>query len=658
MHRDIRANFTKAPHAFCTKIVAPVSSAARLVHAVSCSNLQLSGLTSESEEQKVVSTKISTETTSLLSAGDSGGSFSISIGSYNAPPVFQSHMNAATNRLLDVRIQKWVFFSEAWNEIIDHFREEDIISNREMGYLKFSTFRRREGEGVGKCYGFSKPIYLPVFQTAGVVERCISVLENPVVGAGDVGDAVDGPDTTHDTPDTLVFAHILADVTMTTAVSECWELGSYVLRELLGPVHRDDVDHILGAVSSWCNDGVLAERLGVDQLRTTVGGFIGVINTLMVGVKGRKRTSSGRSSSNTVPNGSKNGSLKKALSTNSLSSLRTSLRTTDIGSGGGGGGGDGLDLSDPTQLDDVDHNLDTSTFADSCYDSSIDALRDQVRDKVRAFGHSFKGMLKANDCVGRDGGLVVAKDVKEVGDRLTFLLSLENGFMWDDSYASGRLDAVGENGLFSEVLAKVNGLCAQHSDEVEPKSKEAKRRLTFFVNSLFMDVPGAPSLEDMLSLTVMTPYYSEDVTLSRGELEAKSSALGVSVLLYLQTLYSSDWTNYLERLDISDDESQIFGRRCKQETRRWASLRAQTLERTVSGIMLNEKALYLLARLEGHGNSSSPSNSPGGHGGLGFGSGGGGGSSGSGGSGGVSEDTRDLVVEKFGYVVACQVYGK
>jgi callose synthase len=54
-------------------------------------------------------------------------------------------------------------FSAAWNEIIDHFRDEDIISNTEGDNLKFSRFD-----------GFSQAIYLPVFQTAGVIENMMS----------------------------------------------------------------------------------------------------------------------------------------------------------------------------------------------------------------------------------------------------------------------------------------------------------------------------------------------------------------------------------------------------------------------------------------------------------------------------------------------------
>ena len=78
------------------------------------------------------------------------------------------------DRLLEVRIQKWVMFSTVWNEIIENFREEDLISNRERDYLKFSRFD-----------GFSQAIYLPVFQTAGVVEKVLALLE-PRVNANTV----------------------------------------------------------------------------------------------------------------------------------------------------------------------------------------------------------------------------------------------------------------------------------------------------------------------------------------------------------------------------------------------------------------------------------------------------------------------------------------
>jgi callose synthase len=205
---------------------------------------------------------------------------------------------------------------------------------------------------------------------------------------------------------------------------------------------------------------------------------------------------------------------------------------------------------------------------------------------------------------------------------LTFLGSKENGFFWDDEYASGQLDDISKNTTFRAVLKKMHGLVCMHPDDTEPKSKEARRRLTFFVNTLFMDMPDAPSIHDMFSWNVLTPFYSEDVTYSKSDLEKRSDALGVSTLLYLQTLYRADWNNFLERTGITDEE-KIFSSKYIDETRRWASIRAQTLSRTVNGMMYCEKALRLLASLER-----------------------------------LDEDvTNDLMGEKFGYIVSCQVYG-
>jgi hypothetical protein len=72
------------------------------------------------------------------------------------------------------------------------------------------------------------------------------------------------------------------------------------------------------------------------------------------------------------------------------------------------------------------------------------------------------------------------------------------------------------------------------------------------------------------------------------------------------------------------DEHLIWGKRDLQETRMWASLRAQTLFRTVDGMMHSEAAVRLLAELEQIS----------------------------------SVDIDTLAKLKFNYVVACQVYGQ
>jgi len=115
------------------------------------------------------------------------------------------------------------------------------------------------------------------------------------------------------------------------------------------------------------------------------------------------------------------------------------------------------------------------------------------------------------------------------------------------------------------VLNKANGLLKLRQTQVDPSSPEATRRLHFFINSLFMDIPTAPSIRNSKEYTCITPYYEEDVLLSKADLEAKNSD-GVSTMLYLQTLYKKDWQNYLERCNITD-ESVIWSKEFLQETR-------------------------------------------------------------------------------------------
>ena len=171
---DIRMNFGQAPEHFCKKLLSP--------DAGSCRGSSASFLGA--------STNNLTEGTSLLGTD---------------PHKLQSYVN----RLLDVRIQKWVMFSAAWNEIVDHFRQEDIISNTENDNLNFSQFD-----------GFSQAIYLAVFQTAGVIEDVLAELERPA-------DEYKDPRSGHFT-DASFFKPISAHITMQT-IDVSWKHGKRVL---------------------------------------------------------------------------------------------------------------------------------------------------------------------------------------------------------------------------------------------------------------------------------------------------------------------------------------------------------------------------------------------------------------------------------------------
>ncbi|XP_042488374.1 callose synthase 3-like isoform X2 [Macadamia integrifolia] len=127
-----------------------------------------------------------------------------------------------------------------------------------------------------------------------------------------------------------------------------------------------------------------------------------------------------------------------------------------------------------------------------------------------------------------------------------------------------------------------------------PVNLEARRRISFFSNSLFMDMPPAPKVRHMLSFSVLTPYYVEDVLFSIRNLEEENEDC-VSILFYLQKIYPDEWTNFQERVGHEDVKGNP---ELEEELRLWASYRGQTLSRTVRGMMYYRKALELQAFLD------------------------------------------------------------
>ncbi|KAJ7957439.1 Callose synthase-like protein [Quillaja saponaria] len=133
-----------------------------------------------------------------------------------------------------------------------------------------------------------------------------------------------------------------------------------------------------------------------------------------------------------------------------------------------------------------------------------------------------------------------------------------------------------------------------------PKNLEARRRLEFFTNSLFMEMPVTKPVRETLSFSVFTPYYSEIVLYSMAELLKKNED-GISILFYLQKIYPDEWKNFLARIGRNEDalDSELFDSPNDiLELRFWASYRAQTLARTVRGMMYYRKALMLQTYLE------------------------------------------------------------
>ncbi|GAU42750.1 hypothetical protein TSUD_77870 [Trifolium subterraneum] len=151
---------------------------------------------------------------------------------------------------------------------------------------------------------------------------------------------------------------------------------------------------------------------------------------------------------------------------------------------------------------------------------------------------------------------------------------------------------------WEEQLRRLYLLLTVKESAIEvPTNSEVRRRIAFFTNSLFMDMPRAPCVRNMLSFSVLTPYYSEETVYSKNDIEVENED-GVSIIYYLQKIFPDEWNNFMERLDCKKD-SEIWE---KDENilqlRHWASLRGQTLCRTVRGMMYYRRALKLQAFLD------------------------------------------------------------
>ncbi|KDP20385.1 hypothetical protein JCGZ_05268 [Jatropha curcas] len=202
---------------------------------------------------------------------------------------------------------------------------------------------------------------------------------------------------------------------------------------------------------------------------------------------------------------------------------------------------------------------------------------------------------------------VVTRDIME--DEVPSLLESSHGGSYGKHEGMTPLDRqhqffgelnfpVPETEAWKEKIRRLHLLLTVKESAMDvPSNLEARRRISFFSNSLFMDMPPAPKVRNMLSFSVLTPYYSEEVLYSINLLE-KPNEDGVSILFYLQKIFPDEWTNFLERVGCISEEELRATEELEEELRLWASYRGQTLTKTVRGMMYYRKALELQAFLD------------------------------------------------------------
>ncbi|XWS10813.1 hypothetical protein CRYUN_Cryun38cG0030100 [Craigia yunnanensis] len=153
-----------------------------------------------------------------------------------------------------------------------------------------------------------------------------------------------------------------------------------------------------------------------------------------------------------------------------------------------------------------------------------------------------------------------------------------------------------DDGSLNEQIKRLHLLLTVKDKAMDiPANLEARRRISFFATSLFMDMPSAPEVCSMLSFSVITPHYKEDINFSMKELQ--SSKGQVSIIFYMQQIFPDEWKNFLERMGYQN-LNELIDKSKEEEIRNWASFRGQTLSRTVRGMMYYREALTLQALLE------------------------------------------------------------
>ncbi|XP_050224596.1 callose synthase 10 [Mercurialis annua] len=178
-----------------------------------------------------------------------------------------------------------------------------------------------------------------------------------------------------------------------------------------------------------------------------------------------------------------------------------------------------------------------------------------------------------------------------------------------------------------------------------PKNLEARRRLQFFTNSLFMDMPPAKPVSEIIPFSVFTPYYSETVLYSYSELRDENED-GISTLFYLQKIFPDEWENFLERIGRGESSGDADFQKNSSDTlelRFWTSYRGQTLARTIRGMMYYRRALMLQSFLERRSLGVDDRSESGFFTTQGF---------------ELSRESRAQADLKFTYVVSCQIYGQ
>lgn len=269
----IRENFMRTPESFFSRLIFNTDDtrSKRSRKASHVSDLGMSRRFTASRNDLLAAAADAEERQPLMTALNAGmqhlGTGASVTGGSNggrASPHYQSVDNA--DAFMDVGTTKWRAFSTAWNKVVLNLRSTDIINNDERDMLLFHFFT-----------GFAKDIYLPVFQTAGSVERAARLCAEKgkefralaekgkeLHALADQAElqmqndpnhhhqqqqqpykkAIDNNKAEMEKLDTALWTELSKDRTMHEAVAETLELSLEFLMRMLGEDHVSDVNKV------------------------------------------------------------------------------------------------------------------------------------------------------------------------------------------------------------------------------------------------------------------------------------------------------------------------------------------------------------------------------------------------------------------------------
>lgn len=383
---------------------------------------------------------------------NSGPSLEIGMSDYNK---LKESISTAMSLTSDVG-QRWTIFATVWNEIILRLRHTDHINEFEKENFIFSTFN-----------WLSKPVYLPLFQTAGCIENAIFAFREASVAFHEEEDPVKKINIIEN------FNNTSMDLSMKEAVNEAWELTGWLLLKFMGPLHSDDLTKILETMEVWSfsSTGDLFSKLNSENLNRLVLHHLASIAAILKPAVAKRRKANvvtkevldnsskrdnGDDSKNQAqpnnasvstsikPKATSSAGMKKSVSTGFLSSLShlTDDATTALLEPPKAGVASNTSVATAALSKSNHVNKTNQGFTKLQPFRKTVVLHDMVRDKVREELRSFLSGLRTTLRASKETLTTPARDII---DRITFILSLESGFLWNDMYASMQLDELAKD---------------------------------------------------------------------------------------------------------------------------------------------------------------------------------------------------------------------